>query len=209
MDDSGAMTHDWDMGEGPKRQATYEDLKRVPDHLVAQIIDGELIVQPRPAAPHAVVSSVLGVDIGGPFHRGRGGPGGWIILDEPELHVERDILVPDLAGWRRERMPKVPNEVFFTLPPDWVCEVLSPSTAGIDRVKKTRIYAREFVAHVWLLDPRGKTLDVLKLDGESYRVTSYDGEEPVRAEPFDAIELDLNALWADVADTNADPSDDA
>src|SRR5690606_2707049 len=91
-----------------KRRATYDDLRDVPAHLVAEIIAGELVTSPRPAARHARASSRLGGCLDGPFDRGDGGPGGWIILDEPELHLHGDILVPDLAGWRRERMPKLP-----------------------------------------------------------------------------------------------------
>ena len=128
-----------------RRSATYDDLRQVPAHLVAEILDGKLYVSPRPAPRHARSSSGLGVSLG-PFDSGRGGPGGWYILDEPELHLAPDVVVPDLAGWRRERLPRLPNEAFFTLAPDWVCEVISPSTAAMDRVKKLTIYARESVA---------------------------------------------------------------
>src|SRR5690606_30130204 len=127
---------------------------------------------PRPAAIHAVAASVLGGELSGPFHRGRGGPGGWVILDEPELHLGGDVLVPDLAGWRRERMPEIPDAAGFELAPDWVCEVLSPSTEAVDRAQKVRLYAREGVAHVWLLNPRGRTLEVLALDGSGYRIAN-------------------------------------
>lgn len=185
------------MADPVQRRATYEDLLRVPPHLVAEIIDGVLHTQPRPAAIHAVAASVLGGELSGPFHRGRGGPGGWVILDEPELHLGADVLVPDLAGWRRERMPEVPDAAAFDLAPDWVCEVLSPSTEAVDRAQKVRLYARERVSHVWLLNPRGRTLEVLALDGASYRIASvFAGEASVRAAPFDAIELELGALWA-------------
>lgn len=128
-----------------RRAATYEDLCRVPDHLIAEILDGELFATPRPALPHARTGSLLGVEIGGPFDQGRGGPGGWWILDEPELHLGPDIVVPDLAGWTRQRLAAIPNAAFMTLPPDWACEVLSPSTERIDRQRKLRIYAREGV----------------------------------------------------------------
>lgn len=185
------------MADTAHRRATYEDLLRVPPHLVAEIIDGVLHTQPRPAAIHAVAASVLGGELSGPFHRGRGGPGGWVILDEPELHLGGDVLVPDLAGWRRERMPEIPDAAAFELAPDWVCEVLSPSTEAVDRAQKVRLYAREGVAHVWLLNPRGRTLEVLTLDGSGYRIANvYAGEASVCAVPFDAIELELGALWA-------------
>lgn len=123
--------------------------------------------------------------------------GGWVILNEPELHLAADVLVPDLAGWRRERMPQIPRVAAFTLSPDWVCEVLSPSTAGKDRSKKLPIYSREHVSHVWFSDPDAKTLESLLLDGESYRVHAvFASDTKVRAVPFDAIELDLATLWA-------------
>ncbi len=176
--------------------ATYQDVLDAPDHCVAEVLAGELHTSPRPAMRHATAASVLGMDIGGPFQRGRGGPGGWWILDEPELHFGEDILVPDLAGWRKERMPQSPTAAFCELSPDWICEVLSPSTARIDRVTKVPIYAREGVTHVWLLDPIAQTLEVLRLEGKSYLlVASFGGSGLVRAEPFDAIELELDALW--------------
>lgn len=182
--------------EPAKRRASYQDVLDAPEHLVVEVLDGELYTHPRPAAPHAEAASVLGMDLGGPFHRGRGGPGGWVILDEPELHLGHDILVPDLAGWRRERLPEVPAEPFFTLAPDWTCEVLSPSTALVDRRQKRPIYARESVTHLWLVDPDAQTIEVFRLDGESYRlIATHGAEEVARLEPFDAIELELGALW--------------
>lgn len=179
-----------------KLRARYEDLAALPPHVVGEIVDGELHVSPRPASPHARASSVLGTELGGPFDRGRGGPGGWILLDEPELHLGPDVLVTDLAGWRRERMPEVPRAAYFTLAPDWVCEVTSPSTARLDRVRKLRAYARERVLHVWLIDPDARTLEVYRLEGERYvLLAQHEDAERVRAEPFEAIELELAALW--------------
>ncbi len=178
------------------RPATYDDLLKVPDIFVAEILDGDLYATPRPAPRHADTSSGLGGALRNPFDRGRGGPGGWRILDEPELHLAADVVVPDLAGWKRERLPALPEEAFFSLAPDWVCEVLSPSTAAMDRVKKLRIYARERVAHVWLADPIARTLEVLRLEGDRWSiVSSSSGLAVLRAEPFDAIELDLSLLW--------------
>lgn len=179
-----------------RRPATYDDLLKVPDNLVAEILDGELFATPRPTPRHADASSGLGAALRGPFDRGRGGPGGWRILDEPEWHVAADIVVPDLAGWRRERLPALPDEAFFSLAPDWACEVLSPSTAAMDRVKKLNIYARERVDHVWLVDPIARTLEVLRLDGARWTIVSTSsGLAVLRAEPFEAIELDLSLLW--------------
>lgn len=182
------------------RRATYADLEAVPENLVAEILAGELITSPRPRPAHALASAVLGGELMGPFHRGRGGPGGWVILDEPELHLgpEPDVLVPDLAGWRRERMPELPLDVpGFTLAPDWVCEILSPSTAVLDRARKLPIYARERVRHAWLIDPAVHTLEVYRLAGEHFALlVTHHGEVSVRAEPFEALELELGGLWA-------------
>ncbi|MBI5490158.1 MAG: Uma2 family endonuclease [Deltaproteobacteria bacterium] len=181
----------------PKR-ATYQDVLDAPPNMVAEVVGGVLHLHPRPAFPHAFASSALSVELGPPFMRGRGGPGGWVILFEPELHLgpEPDILVPDLAGWREERMPTVPRAAYVTLPPDWLCEVLSESTEDIDRAEKLPIYAREHVGHVWLLDPLLRTLEVLRLDGATYRLVAvWRGATTVRAEPFDAIEIDLGVLW--------------
>lgn len=176
--------------------ATYADLEALPPHVIGQIIDGELVALPRPAIPHATASTSLSHELGPPFQRGRGGPGDWVFLFEPELHFGKNVLVPDLAGWRRERMPEVPSAPYLTLAPDWVCEVVSPSSSTIDRVRKPRIYAREGVAWIWIIDPVARSLEVLKLDGDSYRIVdAFEGDEPVRAAPFDAIELGLGLLW--------------
>lgn len=181
-----------------RRPATYEDLKRVPDHLVAEIVDGELVTSPRPSVRHAAATTRLGSDIDLAFGRqGGGGPGGWVILDEPELHITDQVLVPDIAGWRRERMPEIPDAAFLELSPDWICEALSPSTAALDRTRKMHHYAAAGVGHVWLLDPGPETLEVFRLDGGGWRlVTSVAGAVMVRAEPFDAVEVDLARLWA-------------
>ncbi|HZI15811.1 MAG TPA: Uma2 family endonuclease [Myxococcus sp.] len=184
------------MGKETKRPATYEDLLALPEHVVGQIIDGELIVMPRPASPHARASSVLGGRLGDLFDWGSSGPGGWWIQDEPELHFGRDALVPDIAGWRRERMPEMPETAYFTQAPDWVCEVLSPSTEALDRKRKREIYAREGVGHVWLVDPSKRTLEVFQRQEQQWvQRGTYSGEERVRAEPFEAVELDLGAIW--------------
>jgi len=180
------------------RPATYDDLLGVPDTMVAEIVDGELHASPRPAPRHTYTSSALGTEIGGPFQRGRGGPGGWWILDEPELHLGRNVLVPDVAGWRRTRMPRLPAAAYFSLAPDWVCEVLSPSTASLDRVKKLAIYAREQVGYAWLIDPAARTLEILRLEAGRWTILgTHAGNEVVRAEPFADIDLELALLWAD------------
>lgn len=184
------------MGDPAKRRATYEDLVAVPAHLVAELINGALITNPRPASRHARASSSLGGELYGPFDRGKGGPGGWIILDEPELHLHGDVLVPDLAGWRRERMPELPDATAFELAPDWICEVLSPSTAATDRAEKVPIYARERVSHVWLVDPIARTLEAFNLDGSRWSlVGTWRDDARVRVEPFTELELELACLW--------------
>lgn len=178
------------------REATYDDILALPHGISGQLIDGVLYTHSRPAFPHARASSVLGAELGGPFDRGRGGPGGWLILDEPELHFGRDVLVPDLAGWRRARMPEMPRGAYSELAPDWICEVLSPSTAGFDRVKKLAIYLREGVRHLWFVDPEGRTLEVLAIERDHYALlATFEGNTTVRAAPFDALELELGALW--------------
>ncbi len=180
------------------RPATYEDLLKVPDTMVAEIVDGELHASPRPALRHARAGSSLGVLVGAAYQFGRGGPGGWWILDEPELHFGRNVLVPDLAGWRRTRLPQVPDTAYTSLAPDWVCEVLSPSTASLDRLKKLAIYAGEGVPDVWLLEPIARTLEVLGLEaGRWVILATHGGSEVVRAEPFVEIDLELASLWAD------------
>ena len=185
------------MADPARRRATFDDLLDVLPHLVGEILNGDLVTSPRPAPMHAQAASSLSGELYAPFHRGRGGPGGWINLNEPELHLHSDALVPDIAGWRRERMPTLPPGSAFELAPDWVCEVLSPSTASADRAVKVPIYARETVGHVWLVDPLLQTLEVLRLDGPSYRLAGvWRGNVIVRSEPFEALEIRLADLWS-------------
>ena len=178
------------------RRATYQDVLDAPAHSVAEIIDGALYTHPRPAPRHAVASTVLGGELGPPFHRGQGGPGGWWIIFEPELHLGEEILVPDLAGWRRERMPELPESAYFTLAPDWACELLSPSTRKLDLQRKRPIYARESVKHLWLIDPLDRTLEAFELhQGRWLLIASAQDEEPISIRPFDAITFSLADLW--------------
>jgi Uma2 family endonuclease len=179
-----------------RRPATYADIETLPEHLVGEILNGELVVNPRPAPRHANASTVLGGLLVPPFGLGDRGPGGWWILAEPEIHIGEHVVVPDLAGWRRERMPSMPEEAFFSVPPDWVCEVLSPSTSKTDKIVKRPIYAEFGVSHLWLVDPIDKTLEVSALDaGRWVLVATHGGDEAVRAVPFDAVALDLKHLW--------------
>ena len=180
----------------PERRATYQDVLDAPAHRVAEIIDGTLYTHPRPAMPHALASSRLGGELSGPFDRGRGGPGGWWIIDEPELHLDEDIVVPDLAGWRRERMPEYPETAYVALAPDWVCEVLSASTRRLDLHEKRPVYAREGVGHLWLVDPADRTLEAFELrEGEWVLIGSAKDGEPVSIRPFDAVTFSLRDLW--------------
>jgi Uma2 family endonuclease len=177
-------------------RATYADIERLPENMVGELIDGELFVSPRPASPHAVAASQVNVDLGGMFGRNNGGPGGWWIIIEPELHFGEDVLVPDLAGWRRERMPRVPVAPAFELAPDWICEVTSPHTGRLDRIKKLPVYARAGVAFAWLIDPVEKWLEVFRAEGKDWtRVAVHEGDAIVRAVPFDAVELKMSNWW--------------
>lgn len=185
------------MGEPAKDlRSVYERFLSVPEHFVAEIIRGALVTQPRPAPRHARASSILGARLSGPFDLGEGGPGGWLIIDEPELHLGEHVLVPDLACWRRERMPTLPDAAHFEQSPDWICEVLSPSTQALDRKDKMPIYAEHNVGHAWLVDPIAKMLEAYRLqEGKWLQLDVWAGDSRVRAEPFDAIELDLSVLW--------------
>jgi Uma2 family endonuclease len=183
-------------GARARRSATYAELQALSDRYVGEILAGDLYATPRPRLRHAVAATRLTSRIAPPFDEGSGGPGGWWILIEPELHFGDDVVVPDLAGWKRERLPVVPDEPHLELAPDWVCEILSPSTERIDRGLKLAIYAREQVGYVWLLNPETGTLEVLRLrEGNFLVLAVHTGESPVRAEPFDAVELDLAGLW--------------
>jgi Uma2 family endonuclease len=181
------------------KQTLYEQLENLPEGLTGEILNGQLHAQPRPAGPHALAESNLQIEVGGPFGKGRGGPGGWWIIVEPELHFVRDteVAVPDLAGWRRERMPRIPEGHRFEIVPDWVCEVLSPSTESKDREIKMPIYAHYGVAHLWLVDPKRRTLEAYTLNaGEREIIAEADGDQIVAVPPFEAMRLELGSLWS-------------
>ena len=179
-----------------RQRATYQDVLDAPPHQVAEIVDGVLYATPRPAMPHALASSLLGSQLIVPFHLGRGGPGGWWIVVEPELHLGDDILVPNLVGWRRTRMPTYPETAYSALAPDWVCEILSPSTRRLDLEAKRPVYAREGIRHLWLVDPAERTLEAFELTaGDWSRIATAADEEPVRIAPFEAASFNLGDLW--------------
>jgi Uma2 family endonuclease len=177
----------------------YDELCALPEGLTGEILGGQLHSMPRPSGRHGIAGSALNGDLNPPFNFGRGGPGGWWIIAEPEVHFVRDteVAVPDLAGWRRERMPEIPDGHRFEVVPDWVCEILSPTTARKDRFVKLPLYAKYGVAHAWLVDPDAHTLEAFELrDGLWLRIAALQDDAPVRVAPFDAIAFSLADLWA-------------
>jgi Uma2 family endonuclease len=200
-----------DRGVGPMVKSSrgdnlYSRLEALPEHLVGEIVDGELVVSPRPALRHALASSSIHGDVFTTF--GRGSRAGWWILFEPELHLGADVLIPDIAGWRRERLPTMPDAAYATLAPDWVCEILSPRTAALDRVRKMPIYAREGVPHLWLGDPGARTLEVFALQESHWGLQSaHEGKDVVHAPPFEEAALDLSLWWAPEADQESSPAE--
>jgi Uma2 family endonuclease len=184
-----------------KRRATYQDVLNAPENMIAEVLDGELHLMPRPKRRHLRTASGLGAFLFGAFDAGVGGPGGWTIIDEPELHLgpAPDILVPELGGWRDGYLADDgdADDPFITVVPDWVCEILSPGTLRIDRMKKMPIYARERVPHVWLVDPREKTVEVFRMAESTYSlVGTFGGDDALQAEPFDALLIPPAFLWA-------------
>jgi Uma2 family endonuclease len=178
------------------RPATWEDLDLVPEHLKGELVGGEIIAAPRPGGPHQYAAAELSAELFQAFRRGRGGPGGWIILPEPYVRFGTDIRSPDLVGWRADRY-STPRRGPFEIIPDWVCEALSPRTAKMDRTEKMPLYAAHGVKHMWLVDPEEHILEVYRLQGEKWLLLgAHGGDDKVRAEPFDAIELELSLLWA-------------
>jgi Uma2 family endonuclease len=178
--------------------ATYEDILQLPEHLVGEIINGRLETHPRPSPKHALASSSLGGELFSPFQKGKGGPGGWWIIDEPELHLDSFVLVPDLAGWKKEKMPKLPDTAWFEMVPDWICEILSPSTAKIDRVEKMPIYAHLGVSFFWLIDPVLQTLEVYELYKMQWMLLeTIDNDKSVSIAPFQEISFSLSSLWGE------------
>ena len=185
------------MSEPAGKRAVYEDLFGIPENMTGEIIDGELIVTPRPSQKHVYAASSLGNLVGPPYQLGRGGgPGGWIILDEPEIQLGGNILVPDLAGWRKERFPQSEETNWISVVPDWVCEILSPSTIRVDKVKKMGLYAEHGVRHLWLIDPSARTLDAFELaSGRWVVLGTYVENDKAKAQPFGEVEIDLGNLW--------------
>jgi Uma2 family endonuclease len=184
------------MAQTLTRPATYEDLLKVPDHLVAEIVDGELFTSPRPASRHARAAGLLYAVLGAAFDHGGGGPGDWWLVFEPELHLGSDVLVPDIAGWRRERMPEFPDVAAFELAPDWIGEVVSPSTGRLDRIRKLPRYGTYHIPYAWIVDPIGHSVEVYVLHDSKWLLEStHENGDVIRAVPFEALALDLARLW--------------
>jgi Uma2 family endonuclease len=181
---------------GTRAPASLADLEALPEHVKGEIIDGILYTQARPRAAHSSLELAIGSRIQDPFQRGRGGPGGWWILVEPGIEAEGSPeFAPDLAGWRRERLPSLP-EGRIALVPAWACEILSPTTRAVDLRVKRPFYARIGVASLWYVDPEARTLTVSRLEaGRWVELLVCGGDDRVRAEPFEAVELDLSDWW--------------
>jgi Uma2 family endonuclease len=187
------------MAEPARKIARYEDLYNIPENMTGEIINGEIIVTPKPAPRHARAAVALGSKIPPRYDFGEGGgPGGWIILSEVEILFGEDLLVPDWSGWKKERFPGWPRDNWFSTAPDWVCEILSPATAANDKIRKMDIYARFEVRYCWLVDFRDRTLEIFTLwSGTWARIGGFVGNDRVRAEPFMEVELDLGSFWVE------------
>jgi Uma2 family endonuclease len=184
------------MADPAKKTATYADVEAAPPHLIAELINGSLYTHPRPAPRHGAVTLALGAELGGPFQKGRGGPGGWFFVFDTEVKFGDDLLVPDIAGWRRERLPSLPKTNWMQVRPDWVCEATSPGTALRDKHFKRDIYARSGVPHYWIVDPRARLLEVLQLEQGKWTIFgTYSSGNDVKAPPFEAHSFPLDDLW--------------
>ena len=178
------------------KPATYADIEALPEHMVGEIAFGTLHAHPRPSGAHGFASNALGFEVTGPFQFGRGGPGGWVFITEPELHLGDHVIVPDIGGWRDDRMPSMPKTPWFDVAPDWVCEVLSPSTRRFDRTDKLTIYATHCVDHCWYVDPLERTLEVFERQGDKWLLAATcKDDDPVCAPPFGGFSFALDDLW--------------
>ena len=186
------------MGQVADKPATYADIEALPPNVVGEILFGRLVTHPRPAPRHVHAASSLGAELVGPFQKGRGGPGGWYILDEPEIHLRGHVIVPDIAGWQKTTMSRLPETAAFHISPDWVCAFLSPPTQRHDKGDKRAIYAQLGVQHLWYVDPVSRMLEVFRLSGSDWIVSgTFFESDPVSAPPFEAITFSLGELWDD------------
>lgn len=183
------------MADTPKR-ATYADVEAAPEGVVAEIIRGELMTHPRPSLRHGTTAFALAAELGGPFQKGLGGPGGWVFFVETEIMFGDDLLVPDICAWRVEHFPGEPERNYFTSSPDWLCEILSGSTEKRDRTLKMDIYAKAGVPHMWFIDPRLQLLEAYELNDSRWtKIGGWNSADEVRAAPFEAISFSLADLW--------------
>ena len=186
------------MSDPARRKPSYADILALPEHLVGEILGGELHTHPRPAPRHARAYSALGGSLWNPFDAGKGGPGGWWIIDEPEIHfaLDTEVTVPDIAGWRRERMPSPPEGHKIEVVPDWICEIFSPATKSTDREEKMPLYARYGVRFAWLVDPKTQTLEAYELVDANWRpLGMFRDDDMVSVAPFEEIVIRLVDLW--------------
>lgn len=184
------------MSAPERKRATYADIEAAPAHLIAEIIDGRLVTHPRPSPRHGGTANALGHELTGPYQKGVNGPGGWVFFVEPEVRFDKDLLVPDIAGWRRERLAGYPEHNWFDVVPDWTCEILSGSTERRDRTVKMRIYGEARIPHLWLIDPRLQILEAFENNGGRWtKIGSWSSDEDVRTAPFDATSFNLADLW--------------
>jgi len=185
------------MSESARKRPAYKDLYKIPENMTGEIINGELVVTPRPSRKHGYSTTALGAAVVPSYQFGRGGGlGGWVIIIEPEIGFGENIMVPDIAGWKEDRYPEEEPHNWISVVPDWICEVLSPNTLRVDKVRKMPIYARHGVPYFWLIDPAAETLDVFRLaSGQWTLLGTYVEDDKVRAEPFGEIEINLSDLW--------------
>ncbi|MDI1450184.1 Uma2 family endonuclease [Polyangium sp. 6x1] len=183
--------------DAARKRATYEDLLALPPNVKGEILDGVLYTQPRPRFRHMRTATILGGNISSPFDSGWTGPGGWWIVVEPGIELpDSPEVSPDIAGWRRERMLETPEDGPITVVPDWVCEILSPSTRRYDEHTKKWFYARHGVSWLWLIDPDARLLTAHRLqNGGWFQFGSWVDDDRARIEPFESVELSLSALW--------------
>jgi hypothetical protein len=184
------------MADAKKSPATYADIEALPPHVTGEILFGVLHAQPRPASPHTAAASSLGMVLGPPFQFGNGGPGGWVLIAEPELHLGPHVVVPDFAGWRKDRLVGKTDGPWIDVPPDWACEVLSVSTRAWDKRDKMRIYATYNVPFLWHLDPVTRFLEVFRRQDQNWLlIETYAAGDVVTAPPFETLSFTLNDLW--------------
>ena len=187
---------------GTTSRPTLADLDALPPGIVGEIIEGVLYTMTKPRARHQRTGTGIGGDLRGPFDLGRGGPGGWWIITEPGLELPNDTkeISPDVAGWRRERMPELPVDEPIRVVPDWVCEILSKTTRRHDQLVKLPYYAKVGVAYAWVVDLEARVLTAHRLEAGAWRaIATHSEETEVRIEPFDAVPLNLADWWPPAA----------